>query len=180
GGRLLMIVAALAERVAAVTTLLSTYTVLMREVPGNYQGTNPASAQIELEGAVSDELLAQVRQRPHIAAAEAATTVLARIRVGPDEWMPLMLFVVPDVERLRIATLHPEAGRWPPPAGTMAVERSALALTRAALGTPVEVELPHGGKRQIALSATVHDPGLAPAWQEQTVYGYVTPQTLAH
>src|SRR5205814_58072 len=55
----------------------------------------------------------------------------------------------------------------------------ARALTRAALGTPVEVELPHGGKRQIALSATVHDPGLAPAWQEQTVYGYVTPQTLA-
>jgi len=178
-GRLWMVVIALAASVAAVATMLSTYTVLMREVPRNYLGTNPASAQLELDGAVSDDLLARVRRRPHIAAAEAGTTVLARIQVGPDEWLPLMLFVVPGFEALHINTLHPEAGAWPPAPGTMVVERSALPLTRSALGGSVTVELPGAGKQALAISATVHDPGLAPAWQEQTVYGYVTSATLA-
>jgi putative ABC transport system permease protein len=178
-GRLLMIVVALAASIAAVTTMLSAYTVLMREVPRNYVGTNPASAQLELDGEVSDELLKQVRQRPNIAAAEAATTVLARIEVGANEWLPVMLFVVPNFDTLRINTLRRESGAWPPPTGAMLVERSALPLTRTSMGRPVSVEFQHAGRRSMVIAGTVHDPGLAPAWQEQTVYGYVTPQTLA-
>jgi putative ABC transport system permease protein len=176
--RLMMIVVALAASVAAVSTMLSAYTVLMREVPRNYLGTNPASAQLVLEGGVSDELLKRVRGRPNILAAEAAATVLARIEVGPYEWLPLMLFVVPNFDTLRINTLHRESGAWPPPASAMLVERSALPLTRTSLGRPVNIELQHGGRRSVVIAGTVHDPGLAPAWQEQTVYGYVTPATL--
>jgi putative ABC transport system permease protein len=178
-GRLLMIVVALAASIAAVTTMLSAYTVLMREVPRNYVGTNPASAQLELDGEVSDELLKQVRRRPNIAAAEAATTVLARIEVGTNEWLPMMLFVVPNFDTLRINTLHRESGAWPPPTGAMLVERSALPLTRTSVGRPVSVEFQQAGRSSMVIAGTVHDPGLAPAWQEQTVYGYVTPQTLA-
>src|SRR6185369_1867870 len=33
--------------------------------------------------------------------------------------------------------------------------------------------------QNIVISGTVHDPALEPAWQEQTVYGYITPATLA-
>jgi putative ABC transport system permease protein len=178
-GRLLMIVVALAASIAAVTTMLSTYTVLMREVPRNYLGTNPASAQLELDGEVSDELLKQVRQRPNIAAAEAAATLLARIAISANEWLPVMLFVVPNFDTLRINTLHPESGAWPPPTGAMLVERSALPLTRTSVGRPVSVEFQHAGRHSMVIAGTVHDPGLAPAWQEQAVYGYVTPQTLA-
>jgi putative ABC transport system permease protein len=178
-GRLLTIVAALAVSIAAVTTMLSAYTVLMREVPRNYLDTNPASAQLELDGAVSEKLLQQVRGRPNIAAAEAAATLLARIEVAPGEWMPLLLFVVPSFETLGINTLQRESGAWPPPSGAMLIERSAMPLTRTTLGRPVRVEFPHAGRRSIAIAGTVHDPGVAPAWQEQTVYGYVTPQTLA-
>jgi putative ABC transport system permease protein len=178
-GRLAMIVVALAASIAAVTTMLAAYNVLMREVPRNYLSTNPASAQLEMDGAVSDELLSQVRNRPNIAAAEAAATVLARIEVGPNEWLPILLFVVPSFESLQINTLHPESGAWPPPSGAMLVERSALPLTRASRNRSVNIELPHAGRRSILIAGTVHDPGLAPAWQEQTVYGYVTPRTLA-
>ena len=178
-GRLLMIVIALAASIAAVTTMLSTYTVLMREVPRNYVGTNPASAQLDLAGEVNDELLKQVRQRPNIAAAEAAATLIARVEVGANEWLPVMFFVVPNFDTLRINTLHPESGAWPPPTGALLVERSALPLTRSSVGRPVNVEFQHAGRHSMVIAGTVHDPGLAPAWQEQAVYGYVTPQTLA-
>src|SRR5437868_1574335 len=178
-GRLAMIVVALAASIAAVAAMLSAYTVLMREVPRNYIGTNPASAQIEVSTPLDDALLAQVRTRPNIAAAEAATTVIGRIQVGPHEWMPLMVFVVPSFDTMRINTLHSEAGAWPPPASSLLVERSALPLTRTTIGRTVTIELPHGGQHSIPIAGTVHDPGLAPAWQEQTVYAYATPATLA-
>jgi putative ABC transport system permease protein len=178
-GRLVRVVVALAVSIAAVTTMLAAYNVLMREVPRNYLSTNPASAQLEMDGAVSDELLSQVRNRPNIAGAEAAATVLARIKVGPNEWLPLLLFVVPNFESLQINTLEHESGAWPPPSGAMLVERSALPLTRAARNRMISIELPQAGRRSILIAGTVHDPGLAPAWQEQTIYGYVTPQSLA-
>ena len=177
-GRLLMIIVALAASVAAVATMLSAYTVLVREVPRNYLGTNPASAQLTLDREVSDELLKQVRSRPNIVAAEAAATVLARIEVGTNEWLPLMLFVIPNFDTLRINTLHRESGVWPPQTGAMLVERSALPLTRTSLGRPVNIELRQGGRGSILIAGTVHDPRLAPAWQEQSVYGYITPPTL--
>lgn len=176
--RLLMVIVALAASVAAVTTMLSTYTVLEREVPRNYLGTNPASAQLTLDAEVSEELLNQVRSRPNIVAAEAAATVLARMEVGTNEWLPLMLFTIPNFDTLRINTLHREYGMWPPQAGAILVERSALPLTRTSVGRPVNIELQHGGRGSVLIAGTVHDPRLAPAWQEQAVYGYITPQTL--
>ena len=176
--RLLMVIVALAASVAAVTTMLSTYAVLEREVPRNYLGTNPSSAQLTLDAEVSDELLNQVRSRPNIVAAEAAATVFARMEVGTNEWLPLMLFVIPNFDTLRINTLHREYGMWPPQTGAMLIERSALPLTRTSVGRPVNIELQHGGRGSVLIAGTVHDPRLAPAWQERAVYGYITPQTL--
>lgn len=177
-GRLSMIVAALAASIAAVATMLSAYTVLTREVPLNYLGTGPASAQLELAGAVSGDLLDEVRRQPNIAMAEAAATVTGRIEVGPDEWMPMLVFVMPDIGAARINSVRHEAGAWPPPTGVLVIERSALALTRSSLGHQVTIELPASGRHSVPLATTVHDPGVAPAWQEQTVYAYATPDTL--
>jgi putative ABC transport system permease protein len=54
-----------------------------------------------------------------------------------------------------------------------------MALTKAAIGTRIDLELPNGGRRTISIAGTVHDLGVAPAWQEQVVYGYVSAATLA-
>ncbi len=178
-GRLLMIVIAQVASIAAVVTMLSAYTVLTREVPRNYIGTNPASAQLEMAANVDDTLLQQVRKRPNIAAAEGAAVVLARAEVSPGLWLPIRFFVVPDFETLQINTLHRESGIFPPPTGALLIERSALPLSQTAIGQPLAVEFQRSGRHAMVVAGTVHDPGLAPAWQEQTIYGYVTPQTLA-
>ena len=178
-GRLALIVGAVAASVAALATMSITSAVLMREVPRSYLGSNPASAQLELVAEPDAELLARLRDRANIAQVEPAASLRGRIELSPGAWAPLLLFVVPDFEIQAINTVHPEAGAWPPSTGTLMIERSALPLTHRAIGAPITIELPHAGRRSVPLSATVHDPGVAPAGQEQTVYGYVTSRTLA-
>ena len=178
-GRLVLIVGAVAASVAALATMAITSAVLTREVPRSYLGSNPASAQLELVAEPDAALLARVRQRADIAQVEPAASLRGRIELSPGDWAPLLLFVVPDFETQAINTVHPEAGAWPPSTGALLIERSALPLTHRAIGAPITIELPHAGRRSVPLSGTVHDPGVAPAGQEQTVYGYVTPRTLA-
>src|SRR6266508_458655 len=176
-GRMAMVVIAIAVSIFGVGTILSSYTILTREVSRNYLGTNPASAYIELDR-VDDALLEKVKAQPNIVDAQAGSWVLSRVEVHPNEWRPLLLFVVPDFNGRRINKFLPEAGAFPPPANTMLLEREALKYIGAKVGDVVNVETPHGQKQAVSISGTTHDPGLAPAWQEEAAYGYVTPDTL--
>ena len=177
-GRMAMMIGALAIGIFGVGTILSAYTILTREISANYLATHPASATIELNQ-VDDALLKEVRHRPGIAYAEPDVTVTAKVEVKPDEWLPILLFVVPDFNAMRINTFKPESGAWPPRGGSVLLERAALQLVNAKIGQSIQMQTPTGTKRSVVISGLVHDPGLAPAWQEQTVYGYVTPATLA-
>ena len=177
-GRMAMMVIAIAVSIFGVGTILSAYTILSREMSRNYLGTNPASAFIELDR-VDDALVKTVSQRSDIAEAEATSWVVARVEVNPNEWMPLLLFVVPNFETSHVSTVSPEAGAYPPNAQTILVEREVLPMLKLKIGDALTVQTPNGTKQKIMISGTVHDPALAPAWQEQTVYGYITPATLA-
>jgi putative ABC transport system permease protein len=177
-GRILMMVIAIAVSIFGVGTILSAYTILTREISRNYLGTNPASAFLELDR-VDDAVVEFVRAQPNIADAQAGSWVTARVEVKPNEWMPLSLFVVPDFDNMRLATFSRESGAWPPPTQTILLERDALSLAKVKIGDTLTVQTPNGLKQKISISGSVHDPGLAPAWQEQTIYGYITPATLA-
>src|SRR6266508_2114502 len=177
-GRTALMVIAIAVSLFGVGTVLSAYAILTPEISRNYLGTNPASATIELDR-VDDALLAAVRARPGIAAAEARETIVARVQFGPDQWRPLLLFFVTDFDAMRISTFQREAGAWPPPDGTMLLERTALPMLGAQLGDRVVVKTPHGAPQAVAISGVVYDPSLAPAWQEREGYAYITPATLA-
>lgn len=178
-GRMALIVAALAASIAGVVTMLSAYIVLAREVPLNYLGTQPASTQLELQGEPPAEILQRLSSQAGVLGAELGGTLMGRMQVGQQGWMPLMLFVVPSFEGLQVNRVHADSGAWPPPRGSLVIERSALDMSQARVGSSVQLELPAAGRISVPLAGTVHDPGVAPAWQEQTVYAYVTQDTLA-
>ncbi len=177
-GRMAMMVIAIAVSIFAVGTILSAYTILTREISRNYLGTNPASAYLELDR-VDDSVVEAVKQRPNIVDAEAGSWIMTRIDIGSNEWRPLLLFVVKDFNTIRLNKFQPEAGAFPPPDQTILLEREALKFINAKIGDVLNVQTPNGPKRAIEISGTVHDPSLAPAWQENMAYGYVTPSTLA-
>jgi putative ABC transport system permease protein len=178
-GRSAMMVVVIAVSLFGIGAILSAYAILRREVSRNYLETNPAAATIELEDGIDDTLLTAVRARPEIADAQARRSVLARVQVGPDEWRPLLLFIVPDFADMRVSRFWPDAGAWPPPTGTMLLERSALEVLGAQVDAELVVKTPNGAAQVVRLAGLAHDPGLAPAWQERAGYGYITPATLA-
>lgn len=174
-GRMSLLVVAVAAGAGGVGSVLGTNGIVTREIDANYLGTRPAAATFDLDR-VDPALVDRVRTWPGVTDAEARATVTARLRLGPDEWRTLLLTVVPDFTAMRLATITRESGSWPPPAGTMLLERSASEMVPP--GT-LHVRLPGGTVRPLTVSGVVHDPSLAPAWQERSAYGYVTPETLA-
>ena len=176
-GRMVMLIVAIAASVFGVGLMLSTYTIATREMSANYLGTHPASAFIELDN-VDTALVDAVRKQPNIADAEATSWVKARAEVSPNKWMPVLLFVIPDFAHSRIGTVSPQAGAFPPPDNSILVEREVLPMLKLNIGDSLTLQTPNGTKQSLSISGTVHDPSLAPAWQEQTVYGYVAPAAL--
>lgn len=176
-GRTALMVVAIAVSLTAVGAMLGAFAVLTREISRSYRSTRPASLTLELPGGVDAALLGRVRAHPLVAEAEARDVVVARARVG-DEWRRALLFVIDDFSDLRLNTFRSERGSWPPPEGTILVERAAVPMLGAGPGERVTIKTPHGAPREVAVSGTVHDPGLAPAWQEQMGYAYLTRATL--
>ena len=177
GGRALALLAALSVGIFTVSTMLGAYGIVSRETLVNYARTNPASATIEID-AVTPAVLATTRRFPGIAVAEARSVVEARAKVG-DEWMRMLLFVVDDFDTMRLNTFSRDSGAWPPPAGGMLLERQTIAFLKAKEGGAVTVRIPRATPRVVPVVGIVHDTTLAPSWQEQTGYGYITRETLA-
>lgn len=172
------VVVAIALGIAAYQTVMSSYAILDRELDRGYLATNPASATLRTED-VDPELLAAVEALPGVAVAEARRAVGGRIKAGAGEWRNLLLFVVADYSRLRLSTITPETGAWPPAAGELLIERDAFGVARAKVGDVVEVRMPQGDIHRLRVSGGVHDVCQAQARMERTVYGYITLETLA-
>jgi putative ABC transport system permease protein len=177
-GRLAMMVTAIALGVFAVASISTAYAILTREVDRNYLSTNPPAATIDVKG-IDEPMLAAVRGRPDITAAEAGSVLTGRIEVRPHEWLPILLVVTPHLGVARIGTIRLEAGSWPARPEEVVLERTAATLANTAIEGEIRVQTPHGSQHTLTVSGVVHDPSFAPASQEQTVYCYVTPATLS-
>jgi putative ABC transport system permease protein len=176
--RAALVVLAIAIGLAGFLAVLSTYAILRRELNQGYLATNPASAVLLMD-AVDDELLASIVARADVGDADARRVLTGRIRTGSSEWRRLIIFVVRDFQNLRISTVRPDAGAWPPAAGDLLVERDAFQVARAGIGDVVTIETTAGLERTLRVAGRVHDAGQAQARMENLVYGYITPETLA-
>lgn len=175
-GRLTLTVLALALSLAGLGTMLDVYAVLIREITRNYQETDPAAATFELE-TVDRALVAAVREIPGVETSERRRALDARVREG-DDWRPLHLFIVDDFEHMQLNRFTSQDGAWPPPTGTLLVERTAVRLMNLKNGDTLTVRSPNGPTTNLRIAGMVHDAGLAPSEQERTIYGYATEETL--
>lgn len=175
-GRSLLVVLAIAVGLVAAGAILDDWALLRRVTTRGYLATNPASATVGTE-AIDGELLARVAALPAVAAVQARRTVLAGARVG-SSWHTAQLFAADDLGDLRIHTVEPEEGAWPPADGGVVVERSSVKYADLALGDAIAVRVGDGEPRTLAVTGIARDSGLAPGWMEHVVYGFVTRATL--
>lgn len=172
-----MLVLAISIGVFGIGSILGAYSVIKREMADNYTGTSPASATIELKDSISSSILEEIKVLPGIKIAERHATVSARMKIG-DQWRTLLLFVIDDFAEKQTNRFAHLSGRKVPPKGFMLVERSALVVMKAKEGDEILIKTPHGKVKKVKLGGVVHDPSLAPAWQEEGGYGYITLSTL--
>jgi putative ABC transport system permease protein len=176
--RAVLVVLAIAIGLAGFLAVLSTYAILRRELDRGYLVTNPASAVLVTDG-IDDALLADVIARDDVSDADARRVLRGRFRNAMGEWRRLTLFVIRDFRQLRISTVTPEAGAWPPAAGELLIERDAFQVARAQIGETVTIETAPGRTHTLRVAGRVHDAGQAQARMEHAVYAYITPETLA-
>lgn len=176
-GRFGLMLVAVVVALAALGAVLGAYAVLTREMAANYLGTDPAHATLELRGDVTPAVLAAARKHPAVAVAEARDVIAARARVG-DAWLPVLLFAVDDFPALNVSRFFARQGSSAPATGSVLLEHTATGVLAANIGDSLTLKTPNGQARAVTVSGLVHDPGLAPAWQERTGYVYLDRATL--
>jgi putative ABC transport system permease protein len=176
-GRWIVLGCAIAAALAAVGTVMGARPLIDRSLAAAAQRRGAAEATLILPGGVDAQLLASVRGRRSIRGAERRQTVQVRARERGAAWQPVVLFAYADgVPRLDAFAV--ERGAWPPQPGAILVERSAPEAVPALRGGGAELALPGGAARPVSIAGTVHDPGVAPSWQEHRGYAYTTLATL--
>ncbi len=176
--RSLLVVLAIALGIAGFSSVFSAYAILTRELNNGYLASNPASASLGTD-VVDEKLLRAVRAVPGVGDVEARRSVRGRVQAEHGEWRRLRLFIVKDYGDIRIHTLKPQEGAWPPGPGEILIERDAFQVARTKIGETVTVKTADGKERALRVTGCVHDVGQAQARMEQTVYGYVSLDTLA-
>ncbi|MCP5066485.1 MAG: FtsX-like permease family protein [bacterium] len=172
-GRTALVLLALIVGVWGLSSVVVSTVIATRDLRDNYLVTNPASATLWVAGA--GDAVATARSHPDVRDAELRTLTRGRIQVETDEWVPLHLFLVEDFESLRIARFDLEDGGWPEGPLEIAIERDARQLMPMAIGSSLSLRFPgQSSRRELRVSAIVHDPGQAPSHMEHWVYGYVS------
>jgi putative ABC transport system permease protein len=169
-GRSALAILSMAAGIFGVGAMLTAYSILERELARTYEDTRPASA-ILLTNPLTDEGVARVRRMPRVLDGEARPMIGGRLRVGPDQWVPLVLFVVRDFDDQRLDRFRLDTGRWPRE-GEVVIERSAMSVARSQVGQEVFVRW-NGNDESLRIAGTVHAAGLAPGWMDHVVTGFV-------
>lgn len=175
--RVALVITAIAVGLASFVAVLSTYAILLRELNRGYLATNPPSAVIVTDG-IDDELIASTVARDDVEDAELRRVIGGRLQTSDGSWRRLTLFVVQDFAKMRIATIAPDGGAWPPARGEVLIERDAFQVAKLRIGDIATMETNSGGRHVLHVAGRVHDVGQAQARMENTVYGYIAPDTL--
>lgn len=174
-GRLVLVVLAITFGLICTVAITLAYVTLTRDISTSYTATNPASGILDI-GRVDAALVSRVQAMDGVAEAEAFSIFHIRTQQPDGSFGRGILFVSPDPLGQRVGKVGLEQS------GSVAghsvlLERRSLAVAGVEIGGTVALDLPGIGFTDLRVAATVFDPALAPAEQEQAVYAYMDTAT---
>lgn len=174
--RTVLVILSIAIGVAVVGMVAGARSLMLRTLDASRDEGRFPSATLRVESLPSDAL-AVARGTTGVVDAEVRRVVGARLlRDGASR--DLVLFALPRFDGQRIGRVTRGRGEWPPPLGTMLVERSSLGELGADVDDTVDVRLPTGARGTVRVSGTAHDLNFPATRISGTLYGYVTTETL--
>jgi putative ABC transport system permease protein len=177
--RALLVVVSIALGLLAMSTVFRARAILARDVQESLKSINPAAATI-LTQPIDADVVNTVRDVEGVEEAQGRRTVWGRIKIGATgDWRAIKLVAPDDFADMRVNRIMPESGDWPPPDGTLLLERSSLSATGALVGDVVTVEAPNGHQRELLIAGLVHDlTVISGELVDQVVFGYISVETL--
>lgn len=154
------------------------YQIISRELVSVYGAINPASGSITVDR-IDDELIALTDSFDGIAAYEQKAYSKLRVQTGKNQWKTLELFAAENFSMLGINKITGEEGSFQPGKGEMLIERDAVKVAGAGIGDTLTISLPDGSTKDLTITGIVADIGLHPASVHDTVYAYISYDTLS-
>ena len=175
--RTLLVVLSIAVGVFAVGMIAGANVLLTRGMTEGYRAINPSSAILYTDP-FDEELVDVIRRVAGVKEAEGRRSVRVRVQVGEEEWRDMRLTVIPDLDKIRVDIVRPEAGARNPSFREVLLERSSVGMLGKGIGDVLRVETAEGRMRELSIAGLVHDFDKFPTPLSGTAYGYITLETL--
>jgi putative ABC transport system permease protein len=175
--RTILVVISIAVGIFAIGIVAGSRVVLSRDFSESYAAVTPASATLVIES-FDDDLIQTIRRMPEVRLAEGRRRLTARVKIGPDQWRTLQMVALGDFTDITINKLRLVRGVWPPPKRELLLERSALSLLAADVGSEVVVELADGTQRTLGVAGLAHDLSQPATFFTNAINAYVSLDTI--
>jgi putative ABC transport system permease protein len=154
------------------------YEIIPREIINTYNAINPPSATITVNR-IDEQLLELTESFEGISVFEQRAFHQLRAQIGENEWKPLELYSALDFPTMQVNRITSEEGSLTPAIDEILIERDALRVAGGVhIGDSLAVVFPDGYTRDFNIAGIVADLHLHPASIHDTVYAYVSHETL--
>lgn len=182
--RTALVVLSIAVGIFAIAVVMGGRQVLMREFDEDFASSAPPSAEFDTSP-FDRAVVERVASRADVRAAEGRRRVAVRYSTdaAPGEstagWNSMRLWMVPDLARGGVARIvREQAVSWPPRAGEVVLERSALQTGEFSVGETITVETAGGTRADLRIVGFAHDINTVPAQFQGAEVGFVSPDAL--
>ena len=175
-GRTFLTIIGILVGVASLGAVLTSYSILNREMNYNFMMTNPSSMVFKISN-MDDSIISVINNAYKNTEVEIGKTVQARISRGDGTYGTIYLRSISDFNNQKIDTFTLENGVYPQNSTEMVLERDSLKILKnlsSGVNETVNISLPGEKEAAIKLSGIVFAPGLAPASMENYSYGFIS------
>jgi putative ABC transport system permease protein len=179
--RSLLVIASFTIGLFAVGLILSMNVIITADMRTGYAAINPANIHFFVSPFDLD-LVEHLRREPGVRQAEGVRLLSLRAQTTPDQWDPIEIKAIPDIDELAINQVSLVAGDWPPLDRQLVVDRYKLPDLNAEIGDLIPIELPSGKIRYLELVGVIHDQTIGATdpggFFLSPLQGYITFETL--
>lgn len=176
--RTLLVVLSITVGVFSVGLVAGVYSVIKTDVPSDYRSVNPRDATIYTD-LFDESLLTAARKVEGVGDVEGRASISVQVKSAGGQYFPIQVEAVPDsIDKIKINQLRLEQGAPALGEKEIFIERSSIGMLGLKVGDTVTIKLADDRTRDLRIVGLVHDVNAASYTFAQSMFGYVTIDTL--
>lgn len=158
-------------------TMFFSHQLVTNEIITTYSSINPSSATLNVD-IVDEKFIQLTRGFNEIKEYEVKTFYQLRGQDRNGNWKTVELFSSENYEKLNMNKVFYIEGVTRPQKDEMLIEQDAMGVSNKRINDFLTIKLSSGEERQLLISGVVNDISVHPATMHNTIYAYVSPETL--